>query len=505
MGGRGQAYANNQGGVPEPANKGDPRGYSEGIGAGSATGPGDVPPSSGANYDGLSFDNLYSKLGLDTLSNSQIGGGIGGALGSLAFGPIGGLLGMIAGRQLADPIANEVKSDTSSSVTDDTKPDISSNDQSSSDTSSGSAEAGSRAASSNSSPPGYANSGDPRGSSEGWGGNNAIGPSDNAGNQGGESGDSSHAAGGFIHPNDLVAPAPAPDVGYASVQPGEFVVRASQAQQYAPILQAINNGSYDPANPPGVSPAGGSNMSGSAPFATSMQQMLGMPGQPQMQNPGDPSQVAAGDSDMWGYSMAGPQDPANMSPLMPFPQQQALTPDMAMQRLAMLPSDQRAAIAQVSSDPNIAGALLSVLGPTFASFIQAAQTFSPMMAQQPGAGGMEPDADDMGGPSDNDADDQGGQQMNGMPNPNSGFGGGRMTDMGMFGGAAGGAATSPGGPISAVPGGGKPGQPMPHAMGGFIRRQDVTRHPVPSMGSAPPGHRPASGLSRVGMPARSSY
>lgn len=306
-----------------------------------------------------------------------------------------------------------------------------------------------------------------------------------AGN-GGQGGGSSHAGGGFIAPQDVHGASPPPDQGYTSVRPGEYIVNASMAQKYAPILAAINSGTYDPANPPGNPGDNGmSGIGGGAPFGAS-QQDPSAGGQP------DNDQ----DDDDQAPLLAGPQDPANTSPLMPFPNSMALTPDAAMQRLTTLPTDQRMALAQVVADPTIQGALSMVLGPPFAQFLQAAQS-APVVG--PGAGGAGGSAGDPG------------SMAQAAPPPGGDTGGGQQS-----GAPGGGVSPGPSGPMPG-PGSGfgappppAPPGPMPHAGGGPVHRQDVRYGPPPVQGAAPPGVRPQkTGLGGVGgmqrPPAAAGY
>ena len=276
----------------------------------------------------------------------------------------------------------------------------------------------------------------------------------------GEGGD--HAGGGFIPPGSLMGRSPPPDTGYISARPGEYMINEAATAKYRPIIEAINNGTYDPANPPG-NPGDSDPMSnGGAPFGASQQLNPGFASP--TDNDGDES-GAGGQSN--AQMLPGPQDPANTSPLMPFPNSMALTPDAAMQRLAGLPMDQRAAIAQVVADPTIQGALLSVLGPPFAQFIQAAQAFTP-----PGPGGLAaaPGIGDAGGAA---------------PPPGGPVGGGAQNIPAPASGAPGGAVSpGPGGPMPGPANAGfgppPPGAPpaMPHAAGGAVSSLDFRGAPA---------------------------
>jgi hypothetical protein len=327
--------------------------------------------------------------------------------------------------------------------------------------------------------PGGIGSVGPGGGGVGTGGDGGDGGSSGGSGDGGDGG--AHAGGGFVQPGSLVGHSPAPDTGYISARPNEYVVNAKATAKYLPILEAINKGTYDPANPPGVSTGDGSMAAnGGAPFGMAPQANPGFgdPGPPdQGQGNTDPT-GGDGDADDQAGMLAGPQDPANTSPLMPFPSSMALSPDAAMQRLAALPTDQRAALAQVVADPTIQGALMMVLGPPFAQFIQAAQSFMPS-GGAPGA-----------------APAPGGQPMPPaqMPSASSGAPGGAVSP-------------GPGGPMpgpSNIPNVAPPPGPpqMPHAAGGMVHAQDVRYTPPPYQHSAPPGipqQMPVTGLRKVGM------
>jgi hypothetical protein len=143
------------------------------------------------------------------------------------------------------------------------------------------------------------------------------------------------AIGGVVTPTRLIGPKPNnPDDGYGSLQDGEFVVRQPEAEEYAAILRQINAGTY---------------------------------------HPGDDHM-----SDDYGMAPNGADDPSGMgfvansdtqqSPLAPPP---PLTPDAAMQNLAMMPTQERQVLAMALGDPTTSGALLDLLGPTFAPVLSA--------------------------------------------------------------------------------------------------------------------------------------
>ena len=139
---------------------------------------------------------------------------------------------------------------------------------------------------------------------------------------------------------------PGPDDGYAALDGGEYVVRASQAQrpEYGPILDQMNQGTYQPGD--------GGEM--------------------------DDLDLAIGQGDM---------PPAGG---------EGVTPDDMMQRMATLPPQQRAALQQAATDPMLSGALFALLGPAFMQVIgmlqQPAAPPSPpgMMSMSPDMAGRRP-------------------------------------------------------------------------------------------------------------------
>ena len=440
----------------EPRPTGPGRGGNSSGGPSASGGASSLGESSSARGSSPGLGGLTGALGFgDVTTGKGLGGLLGGIAGGIVGAPLGplgsailGWGGRMLGQYAGDAIAPSSNASTPAT------PSTTSEGGNAVSTSGPTSDASTAAA-------GMAASGDTSGSANG--GSAASGGDGNAaaagGTAGGASGGTSggegdgngngpggpHAAGGFIKPSDIIGRSPPPDVGYASIRPGEFVVRSDMAAQYAPILEAINNGTYDPADPPGLQQGDGSMSGQGAPYGAGAQ------------NPADPSQVSDGDADDYGQQQAGPQDPANTSPLMPFPSSMALSPDAAMQRLTMLPSDQRAALAQTISDPNVAGALLAVLGPPFAQFVQAAQSFAPMMGQQPGGG--------MGG-----GDPSMGQGA--APPPPAGSG--------------------PPMPPGPMPGAGNygpppPAAPMPHAMGGFVSNSDMDARTPPTAPPMTPG------------------
>lgn len=156
-----------------------------------------------------------------------------------------------------------------------------------------------------------------------------------------------YAAGGPVDGAGLAGPnPPGPDDGYAALDGGEYVVRASQAQrpEYGPILDQMNQGTYQPGD--------GGEM--------------------------DDLDLAIGQGDM---------PPAGG---------EGVTPDDMMQRMATLPPEQRAALQQAATDPMLSGALFALLGPAFMQVIgmlqQPAAPPSPpgMMSMSPDMAGRRP-------------------------------------------------------------------------------------------------------------------
>lgn len=397
--------------------------------AGSGRGVGDGAPGSPGPKGG--FDTPFGFV-----SNGDIGSTVGGIVGSAIGGPLVGL-GL---SQVGKAIANNSGGGLFSGIADALGLGSSSSDQSNhtSDTSSASGPAGIYSGNNNGGSQGgyYAANG------VGMDGGDSGGDSGGDGMDGGDGGDGGgaegHAMGGWVRPEDVIGRSPPPDAGYTSIRPGEFVVRANMARRYAPILEAINNGSYDPANPPDIE---------------EIDEMSGY-------RPNDPDADMEGQEAAAGYGPGGQQDPTAMSPLMPMANGMSASPDVVMQRLVMLPTDQRVALAQCLSDPTVQGAFYSLFGPAYVQFIMAAQ-----QAGQPMGGPLQPQE------PDGDEAMQGGSAM----------------------------------PPGAMPGPGNGAPPAPHAMGGWVRPSDVMMHPPHQMHGAPPGvppRRPAGPLSRVGRPQR---
>lgn len=162
-----------------------------------------------------------------------------------------------------------------------------------------------------------------------------------------------YADGGPVDGAGLAGPnPPGPDDGYAALDGGEYVVRASQAQrpEYGPILDQMNQGTYAP--------------DGSAAH--------------EMGEGGDDLDLAIGQGNM---------PPAGG---------EGVTPDDMMQRMATLPPEQRAALQQAATDPMLSGALFALLGPAFMQVIgmlqQPAAPPSPpgMMSMSPDMAGRRP-------------------------------------------------------------------------------------------------------------------
>ncbi len=220
-----------------------------------------------------------------------------------------------------------------------------------------------------------------------------------------------YAAGG---PVTTVAPPkpPGPDDGYAALTKGEFVVKRPEAEQYAGVLQQINDGTYDPGDYP---------MSGTGSPPPLVGSAFTSPGNGQEPD-GDAIESDPDNPNSEGY-VANSDTAA--TPLMPSNGGAEVTPDMAMQNLATLPTGQRQILASAASDPNVAGALLAVLGPPFAPVLQA-MTANGMPAGLPGAG------------------------QSGAPMPGPGSRAGRAPPQGAQGMAPGGPGGGPGGDPTAA-------------------------------------------------------
>ena len=215
--------------------------------------------------------------------------------------------------------------------------------------------------------------------------------------------------GGTIQPNSITGPKPnSPDDGYAPVQAGEFVVRQPEAERYANVLQAINNGTYQQGNTnmqqPTIGPAatgyGGTggqddtrsgaspgNFAGFDPSQGGANSIRGMAQPTDMSGSGStPGDDGEDDMD-GGYDEASEGEP---SPLMPSNGASALTPDQVMMNMAALAPQQRQQLSMALSDPTTAGALLTLLGPTFAPAMQAIVGGGPMAGAAPSPMGGPP-------------------------------------------------------------------------------------------------------------------
>ena len=160
--------------------------------------------------------------------------------------------------------------------------------------------------------------------------------------------------------------------------------------------------------------------------------------------PGDADEGYAGMEDDGDYgSMDEGGAMMGGHPLMPPEMGGMLTPDMAMERVTMLPPDQRQTLAMSLADPITIGAWMSLLGPGFENVL------SSLVQPQGPMGGMGSGAPQMGGQ---------------MPQQPAMGGGG-----GMMGGYAGGGLVHPA---------------IPQARNGL---------PPAPMNGAPPGFRPPGG------------
>jgi hypothetical protein len=140
---------------------------------------------------------------------------------------------------------------------------------------------------------------------------------------------------------------PGPDDGFAALDGGEFVVKRTMADKYAPILDDINEGRYP-------SPGGSAT------------------GTPQEM---DDLDLAVGQGNMPPSAGEG------------------VTPDDMMQRMVTLPPEQRMALQQAASDPMLSGALFALLGPAFMQVLSVLQ--QPVAAPEPA--GMMAVSPDMAG------------------------------------------------------------------------------------------------------------
>jgi hypothetical protein len=133
---------------------------------------------------------------------------------------------------------------------------------------------------------------------------------------------------------------PGPDDGFAALDQGEFVVKQSQAQRpdYAPVLEKMNQGTYQP------------NADG------------------------------GGMDDDLDLDMGAP---GNYPPSTA----ESATPDDMMQRLAMMPPEQSQALSGALQDPMLMSALFALLGPSFMGVMSALQG---QQAPGMGGGGMQP-------------------------------------------------------------------------------------------------------------------
>ena len=161
-----------------------------------------------------------------------------------------------------------------------------------------------------------------------------------------------YAGGGKVMPhymdggpvNALAGPnPPGPDDGFAALDQGEFVVKQDQAQRpdYAPILDQMNAGTYQP---------GGGGDEG------------------------------MGDLDL-DMGANGNYPPSTA---------ESATPDDMMQRLAMMPPEQSQALSGALADPMLMSALFALLGPAFMGVMSALQSQGQKAPGLGMGGGMQP-------------------------------------------------------------------------------------------------------------------
>ena len=228
------------------------------------------------------------------------------------------------------------------------------------------------------------------GSGGDYGGGDFSGAGGDFGNESGGDFGGGYAMGGVVQAADLRGPPHGFDPGYAPMTPGEFVVRANMVTPAdLPILRAINAGDFNPGVP--MSASIGPNATGyTDPWST--------PGAAPDEKAGSsatPQLPPGGQDDPSGQGQ--PSDADDPSPLSPPSQANAITPDDAMMNLAQLPPDQKAQLSTALADPQLQGALLTVLGSSFAPVIVAIAGSGPGAGM--GAPGMPPGpAGGMGGP-----------------------------------------------------------------------------------------------------------
>lgn len=175
----------------------------------------------------------------------------------------------------------------------------------------------------------------------------------------------------------LVGPKPPnADDGYASLQQGEFVVRNPEAQRYLPILEEMNEGAYQP---------GGGETEGT--------NLMDLPDQ-NADPDGDGDNDAAGpDPDASADAAGAPPGPAGGAALQSGPpgnvgvpdMAASLTPQQAMQNVAVLAPEQRQMLGMIAADPTLTGALVALLGPAFTPVIASLAAPQGVGPTSPGA------------------------------------------------------------------------------------------------------------------------
>lgn len=280
--------------------------------------------------------DLRNLIGDIDISGKTIGSVLGAGIGGLALGPLGALAGGIAGRAIGSSMGGGGGDGMASG-----------------------AELGglNAAAEQNASAMAGAGFGDARGLATGG----RVGPQHlrkgmpmhgvkkgglGAVTAGGKASMPGYQAGGPV--DALAGPnPPGPDDGFAALDQGEFVVKQDQAQRpdYAPILDQMNAGTYQP---------------------------------------GADGDEGMGDLDL-DMGAQGNYPPSTA---------ESATPDDMMQRLAMMPPEQSQALSGALADPMLMSALFALLGPSFMGVMSALQSQG-QQAQGMGmgmgmGGGMQP-------------------------------------------------------------------------------------------------------------------
>lgn len=235
--------------------------FNQSLGEGAGAGGGNTGGREGFDAGGKPGD--MGDLGLD-IDGKTIGGALGGVAGGLLAGPLGALAGGVAGRAIGGALSGPSNDGMA------TGPELAGLN----------AQAEQNAANMAGAMGGPGGFGDARGLAKGGPvkpGNlhRQIPPKKGLAGVGAEPGFMGGFAdggrvGGMPHYMDggpvdaLAGPDPAgPDDGFAALDQGEFVVRQDQAQRpdYAPILEQMNAGTYDPDGDADMGAGSGAGMS----------------------------------------------------------------------------------------------------------------------------------------------------------------------------------------------------------------------------------------------------